>query len=98
MKELKKTKTINQFKKGLIMQPVVGVLSDGCKSKWGRRRPFLLGGSIVVVLSLLAIGWTREITSLFTSSESGDAVIFSERNSYKLFTLIILHNSLKLYR
>lgn len=54
------------------MQPVVGVLSDSCKSKWGRRRPFLVGGSIIVVFSLLCIGWTREITWFFTRAESGD--------------------------
>ncbi|KAK4510516.1 uncharacterized protein ATC70_004947 [Mucor velutinosus] len=57
---------------GLIMQPIVGVISDGCRSKWGRRRPFLVGGSIIVVLSLLAIGWTRELTRLLTNSEEGD--------------------------
>ncbi|KAI8064796.1 major facilitator superfamily domain-containing protein [Gilbertella persicaria] len=57
---------------GLVMQPVVGVISDGCRSKWGRRRPFLLGGSIVVVLSLLVIGWTREITWFFTRQEEGE--------------------------
>ncbi|KAF1803082.1 major facilitator superfamily domain-containing protein [Mucor lusitanicus] len=57
---------------GLIMQPIVGVISDGCRSKWGRRRPFLVGGSIIVVLSLLAIGWTRELTHFFTNSEEGD--------------------------
>lgn len=56
------------------MQPVVGVISDSCKSKWGRRRPFLVGGSVVVIMSLLCIGWTREITTLFTKSESGDTV------------------------
>jgi solute carrier family 45 protein 1/2/4 len=56
------------------MQPIVGVISDGCKSKWGRRRPFLLGGSIVVVFSLLAIGWTRELTWFFTRQEQGDTV------------------------
>ena len=27
---------------GLIMQPVVGVLADSSKSKWGRRRPFMV--------------------------------------------------------
>lgn len=58
------------------MQPVVGVISDSCRSKWGRRRPFLVGGSIIVVLSLLAIGWTRELTRLFTNSEGGDTVRF----------------------
>ncbi|KAG0281758.1 hypothetical protein BGZ95_011076 [Linnemannia exigua] len=29
---------------GLVMQPVVGVLSDRCTSKLGRRRPFLMVG------------------------------------------------------
>ncbi|KAG1155934.1 hypothetical protein G6F37_008077 [Rhizopus arrhizus] len=57
---------------GLIMQPIVGVISDASTSKWGRRRPFLLGGSIMVVLSLFVIGWTREITWLFTQTEQGD--------------------------
>lgn len=56
------------------MQPIVGVISDGCRSKWGRRRPFLVGGSIIVVLSLLAIGWTRELTRFFTNLEEGDTV------------------------
>jgi solute carrier family 45 protein 1/2/4 len=56
------------------MQPVVGVLSDSCKSKWGRRRPFLVGGSVIVIASVLCIGWTREITTLFTKTESGDTV------------------------
>jgi solute carrier family 45 protein 1/2/4 len=69
---MKSEYTINAVT-GLIMQPVVGVISDSCKSKWGRRRPFLVGGSIIVVLSLLAIGWTREITRLFTNSDSGDS-------------------------
>ncbi|KAI9283402.1 major facilitator superfamily domain-containing protein [Sporodiniella umbellata] len=57
---------------GLVMQPVVGVISDGCSSRWGRRRPFLIGGSFMVIVSLLIIGWTREIAYLFTQSEQGD--------------------------
>ncbi|KAJ8653225.1 hypothetical protein O0I10_011073 [Lichtheimia ornata] len=57
---------------GLLMQPIVGVLSDRCTSRFGRRRPFLVLGSIVVIFSLLVIGWTREITSLFTASQDGE--------------------------
>lgn len=56
------------------MQPIVGVLSDRCTSKFGRRRPFLLLGSAIVALGLLLIGWTREITSIFTGSQEGDTV------------------------
>ncbi|KAI8331943.1 major facilitator superfamily domain-containing protein [Chlamydoabsidia padenii] len=50
---------------GLIMQPVAGAFSDNCTSRWGRRRPFIVVGSIMVVASLIVIGWTREITALF---------------------------------
>ncbi|KAG2216395.1 hypothetical protein INT45_012484 [Circinella minor] len=59
---------------GLLMQPIVGVLSDRCTSKLGRRRPFIILGCIAVVLTLLVIGWTREITALFTGGvQEGDA-------------------------
>ncbi|KAF9423052.1 hypothetical protein BGZ76_003694 [Entomortierella beljakovae] len=46
---------------GLVMQPVVGVLSDKCTSKFGRRRPFLAVGVMAVVVSFLCLGWCREI-------------------------------------
>ncbi|KAF9345462.1 hypothetical protein BGX26_003100 [Mortierella sp. AD094] len=46
---------------GLVMQPVVGVLSDRCSSKLGRRRPFLIVGVTAVVVSFLCLGWCREI-------------------------------------
>ncbi|KAI9280262.1 hypothetical protein BC943DRAFT_146807 [Umbelopsis sp. AD052] len=49
---------------GLVMQPIVGALSDKCTSRWGRRRPFLVGGSVIVILNLATIGWTRDIVGL----------------------------------
>lgn len=50
---------------GLIMQPVVGVLADNSRSKWGRRRPFMIGGALIVAVCLLVLGWTGEIVQLF---------------------------------
>ncbi|CAF9928070.1 MAG: hypothetical protein ALECFALPRED_003940 [Alectoria fallacina] len=50
---------------GLIMQPVVGVLADNSRSKWGRRRPFMIGGALIVAVCLLVLGWTGEIVRLF---------------------------------
>lgn len=47
------------------MQPVVGVLADNSRSKWGRRRPFMIGGSLIVAVCLLVLGWTGEIVRLF---------------------------------
>lgn len=56
---------------GLVMQPVVGILADKSTSKWGRRRPVMLVGSVVVGVCLLVLGWTKEIVGLFfTDRES----------------------------
>lgn len=48
---------------GIITQPIVGVLADSNKSKWGRRRPYIFIGTIIVSASLLLLGWTREIVA-----------------------------------
>ena|ERR1700712_734277 len=50
---------------GLIIQPLIGVIADRSRSKWGRRRPFMIFGSFVVALCLLVLGWTAEIVALF---------------------------------
>lgn len=54
---------------GLIMQPVVGAISDRSTSKWGRRRPFMIGGASVVAACLLLLGWTTEVVGLFVKNE-----------------------------
>lgn len=48
---------------GIITQPIVGVLADSNKSRWGRRRPYIFIGTIIVSASLLLLGWTREIVA-----------------------------------
>ncbi|KAF2272295.1 uncharacterized protein EI97DRAFT_462079 [Westerdykella ornata] len=50
---------------GLIMQPIVGVIADRSKSRWGRRRPFMLGGTVLVSMFLLLLGWTKEFVRFF---------------------------------
>ncbi|MCJ1349298.1 hypothetical protein MMC31_007534 [Peltigera leucophlebia] len=47
------------------MQPVIGVLADSSRSKWGRRRPFMIGGALIVGFCLLVLGWTAEIVGFF---------------------------------
>src|SRR5436190_17565840 len=54
---------------GLIMQPLIGAVADRSTSKWGRRRPFMIGGSLLVGVCLLVLGWTAEIVALFVTSE-----------------------------
>ena len=50
---------------GLIMQPVVGALADKSTNKHGRRRPYMVVGSVVVGLCLLLLGWTKEVVGIF---------------------------------
>lgn len=47
------------------MGPVIGVLADNSKSKYGRRRPFMIVGAIIVSMGLFILGWTTEIVSFF---------------------------------
>ncbi len=66
---------------GLIMQPVIGVLADSSRSKWGRRRPFMIGGTIIVGFALLVLGWTAEIVGIFIE----DTNLVSRRYVIKVY-------------
>lgn len=46
---------------GTLVVPYVGVVSDNCRSRWGKRRPFMIGGTIATIIGLLFLAWTREI-------------------------------------
>ncbi|KAF4510780.1 hypothetical protein G6O67_002646 [Ophiocordyceps sinensis] len=49
---------------GLIVQPIVGVVADENTSKWGRRRPLMAVGAVVVAAGLVLMGFTRELVGL----------------------------------
>lgn len=46
---------------GLIVQPTVGVISDRCTSPYGRRRPFLVIGSILSVVLIILFSFAEQI-------------------------------------
>ncbi|ORX86098.1 MFS general substrate transporter [Anaeromyces robustus] len=48
---------------GLIIQPLIGFYSDRCTSKYGRRRPYIIAGTLLVVCSILFISYSKEIGS-----------------------------------
>ncbi|KAF1985937.1 MFS general substrate transporter [Aulographum hederae CBS 113979] len=48
---------------GALVQPFVGIKSDNSRSKWGKRRPFIVGGTIATIMSLMLLAWAREIVS-----------------------------------
>ncbi|KAK6116620.1 hypothetical protein DH2020_049619 [Rehmannia glutinosa] len=46
---------------GLIVQLVVGHRSDRCTSRFGRRRPFIMSGSVFLSVGVILIGYAADI-------------------------------------
>lgn len=74
---------------GLIAQPIFGSLSDRCTIKWGRRRPFLVGGTIVTILSMLAIGHAKDLAKIFPFLPNKVCFHSSEERESKGCTLAV---------
>ncbi|KAK1261172.1 Sucrose transport protein SUC3 [Acorus gramineus] len=50
---------------GFVVQPCVGIWSDRCHSRYGRRRPFFLVGAIMIGVAVTVIGFSADIEYLF---------------------------------
>ncbi|AEO57831.1 hypothetical protein MYCTH_2304508 [Thermothelomyces thermophilus ATCC 42464] len=50
---------------GTLVQPYVGMLSDNCRIRWGKRKPFMIGGALATIVSLMFLAWTKEIVGGF---------------------------------
>lgn len=56
----------------LLAQALFGLLSDRSHLRWGRRRPFILIGTVLEVLVILGLAWVAGLEGL-----TGYAVLFS---------------------
>lgn len=63
---------------GTLVQPYVGLRSDNCRSPLGKRKPFMIGGGIATIASLLLLAWTRDIiraiSSIFDAEPKSESV------------------------
>jgi solute carrier family 45 protein 1/2/4 len=50
---------------GLLIQPIIGMISDKSRSRYGRRRPFMMAGAISSAICMLILGWAKEIAGIF---------------------------------
>lgn len=55
---------------GLVAQPIIGLASDSCTHPLGRRRPFLITGALLAMLSLLLFSNASQLATLFHSHPS----------------------------
>lgn len=63
---------------GLIVQPIVGFLSDRCTSSMGRRRPFLIAGALLTSAALLLFANAASVARAFgVQSASLPVAIFA---------------------
>ncbi|KAM7266396.1 hypothetical protein ACFE04_004293 [Oxalis oulophora] len=46
---------------GVFVQPLVGHMSDKCKSRFGRRRPFIVSGAVMICSAVMLIGHSADI-------------------------------------
>lgn len=51
--------------------PIAGVLADNSKSRFGRRRPYMIGGAIITAVATILFGFTRPVAGIFSEEGSG---------------------------
>lgn len=65
---------------GMVLQPVFGLLSDRCSTRWGQRKPFILCGAVAVAASITGLAWAENTASFLRKlSASPDIGGDSER-------------------
>ncbi|KAK2660966.1 hypothetical protein Ddye_007499 [Dipteronia dyeriana] len=56
---------------GMIVQPIVGYYSDNCTSRFGRRKPFIAAGAVLVAIAVFLIGYAADIGRLMGDPKEG---------------------------
>ena len=77
---------------------LLGVLADNCTSSFGRRRPYMLLGSVICASAMLLLGFTRLVASIFTESGSHSVgLIHSFNNILAYISLEQYHYNMSRY-
>jgi GPH family glycoside/pentoside/hexuronide:cation symporter len=79
-----------------VSDPLIGHLSDNTRTRWGRRRPFLLIGGILVAVFFVAMWWIPkgDMVRLWFPSEAGFQWF---QLSYILFTLLLFYTACTIF-
>ncbi|XP_026721338.1 membrane-associated transporter protein isoform X2 [Athene cunicularia] len=64
---------------GFVLQPVVGSASDNCTCSWGRRRPYILGLGIIMLLGM----------ALYLNGDVMISAFIGERDKQRTWAIVI---------
>lgn len=78
---------------GAVLQPYFCLCSDESSSKWGRRRPFIVGGTAALILSLLGQAWAptfiRSVFSILGLEQHSRLVSNTAATTVVLFVIAV---------
>ena len=58
-----------------ILDPIMGYISDNTRSRWGRRKPYIFGGALVVGISFILM-WQLKIPEAGNNHETYNFIYF----------------------
>ncbi|MEB3328672.1 MAG: MFS transporter [Candidatus Sericytochromatia bacterium] len=70
---------------GLIVQPIIGALSDKTRSRWGRRTPYFLSGAVLCALGLFGMPLAASLmmaVSLLWILDAGNNITMEPYRAY----------------
>jgi GPH family glycoside/pentoside/hexuronide:cation symporter len=79
-----------------VSDPIVGHISDNTRTRWGRRRPFLLAGGIAVAVSFVLMWWIPSGDSVQAWFPSEAAFEWFQLG-YILFWLLVFFTSCTIF-
>jgi GPH family glycoside/pentoside/hexuronide:cation symporter len=79
-----------------LSDPVIGHISDNTRTRWGRRRPFLLFGGIFVAVCFVVMWWIPKGDMVRTWFPSDGAYQWFQL-SYILFTLLLFFTACNIF-
>jgi glycoside/pentoside/hexuronide:cation symporter, GPH family len=79
-----------------VSDPIIGHLSDNTRTRWGRRRPFLFVGGILVAVFFVVMWWIPkgDMVRVWFPSESGFQAF---QLGYILFSLLLFYTACTIF-
>jgi solute carrier family 45 protein 1/2/4 len=56
---------------GVLVQPYIGIRSDRCRVSWGKRKPFMVAGTLGTVASSMILAYARDIVRVIGGLGTG---------------------------